>query len=123
MIEQNNIALGLVVALCFWIWDMHRLLEEIVYSVLDTLDHWPGPVVSTYAHNGYSRRYLYEKHKSSHARPRQAGIIVRRMSILSLSLILLLGASLMGSRVGTLVRHPSSALVGTPVGSQNSIKD
>ena len=70
MIEQNNIMLGLVVALCFWMWDMRRLLAELFYSVLDPPDHWPGPVTCTCAHDGYSRQYSYEKHKSGHARPR-----------------------------------------------------
>ena len=123
MIEQNSIVLGLVVALCFWMWDMRRLLAELFYSVLDQPDYWPDPVTRTCAHNGYSHRYTYEKHKSGHARPRRAGIIVRRMPILSLSLLLLSGASIIGSQVGTPVGHKSSSLVGTPVGSQNSIKD
>ena len=54
MIEQNNIVLGLVVALCFWMWDMRRLLAEVFCSVLDPPDHWPGPVTCTCVHDEYS---------------------------------------------------------------------
>ena len=39
MIEQNNIMMGHMVVLCFWMWTIHRLLAEIFYSVLDPPDH------------------------------------------------------------------------------------
>ena len=67
---------------------MYQLFISAFEYILEPPPPWPNAAPCTCAQDGYSRRYAIEKHKSGHARPRRAGIVVRHRTSPSFFLVL-----------------------------------